>query len=116
MPALALGGLVLAMGACTSAYTVEVVNRTPRTVEARLVEGRGSFGGRVLASARVPADGVAVLGPSEATVGEPVQLIVARPQDMDALPRGVRVRPGHRTAVVEAGDAEAWGGLSVKVE
>ncbi len=112
----------LALAACLTGcsvnptYEVRVVNESSMTVDAALTNARNLVRQETLASARIPPNREAVLGPIEAPPLDPVELRVARPEDMGATPERHRLRRGRWTATVAGAGQDSWEPVSVRVE
>jgi hypothetical protein len=115
-PAIACAVACLAGGcSVTPTYEVRVVNDSPMTVQATLTNARNLVRQEVIAEARLAPNSESVLGPVEAAPLDPVELRVARPEDMAMIPARTRLSRGRWTAVVSDAGDESWSPLSVRV-
>ncbi|MCC5822957.1 MAG: hypothetical protein LAT64_04465 [Phycisphaerales bacterium] len=112
-------GLVLPiMGGCSVSpnYQVRVVNDSPVTVVASIVNNRSITQPETLAQARIRPNDEAVLGPVKAPPLDPVELRISQPSDMGTLPSRHRLTRGNWAALIAGSGADAWQPFSVQVE
>lgn len=103
------------LGCSGRTFTVEVINDSQVSVSAWIERDRVVEDPEVLASARVPVDGAATLGPVTAPWLDPVDLVVEYTGGLGDVPRRVRLGRGRSTALVERSMFSAFSGVTVRL-
>jgi hypothetical protein len=99
----------------TPTYEVRVVNESTMTVDATIMNTRNLARHEALARVRLAPNTEAVLGPVEAPPLDPVELQVARPEDMGVMARRHKLGRGTWQATVAGSGVESWEPISVTV-
>lgn len=96
-------------------YQVRVQNDSSSTVSAVLRRDRPMQDDETLAQARIGPGEEATLGPVDADPLDPVELLIARPEDMQTSPRTHRLARGQWQALVGDASMDSWHSVSVQV-
>jgi hypothetical protein len=117
-----LTGVLVGIGLCgvgcsmTPTYQVRVVNESTMTVDAAIMNTRNLARHEALARVRLGPNSEAVLGPVEAPPLDPVELQVARPEDMGVMARRHKLGRGNWKATVAGSGVDSWEPIAVSVE
>lgn len=116
MVVVGLGAVTGGVGcSITPTYEVRVVNESAMTVDAAIMNTRNLARHEALARVRLGPNSEAVLGPVEAPPLDPIELQVARPEDMGVMARRHKLGRGAWKATVAGSGVESWEPISVTV-
>ncbi|MCA9304486.1 MAG: hypothetical protein KC996_10220 [Phycisphaerales bacterium] len=112
-----LAGLAV-LPACSlrPTYQVRVVNDSNATVVAVVRRDRTLAEDETLAQARIKPGRTEVLGPVTADPLDPVDLLVARPEDLQSLPDAHRLSRGSWTATITDAPITTWHRFDVELK
>lgn len=114
---LAMGLAALLLPACSvrPTYQVRVENTSSRTIVAQIRRDRTLDSDEILAQARIRPNQEATLGPATADPFDRVDLLVARPEDLQSLPMETRLSRGNWQAAVTDAPISTWHQFSVQL-
>lgn len=96
-------------------YQVRVENNSSRTIVAQIRRDRTLDDDEILAQARIRPDEEATLGPASADPLDRVDLLVARPEDLQSLPQENRLSRGNWRAQINDAPISTWHRFEVQL-